>query len=249
MKVIYELENLFISGPVATDTQLYECKPNLALFMAGLARMEINETNESAKISSPCELYHMLLREHHWAFVHLAITAFGYFSARTGCNELWRFVPENAALSYVLDSGNEATVERFMSEFKIYLEKETALLTVKPCSDQLRLLAREGLTLKEMFQKISDAIVETSESENMEINCEKQTEINGGKQTNKKRKLPDGIRKGMELLESGMKVIVDGLSQWQQIQFGSDELHDKFLTNFSRLEDEIAHLVGLAGNN
>ncbi|KAM1724364.1 hypothetical protein ACFX13_022861 [Malus domestica] len=136
-----------------------------------------------------------------------------------------------------------------MSEFKIYLEKETALLTVKPCSDQLRLLAREGLTLKEMFQKISDAIVETSESENVEINCEKQTEINGGKQTNKKRKLPDGIRKGMELLESGMKVIVDGLSQWQQIQFGSDELHDKFLTNFSRLEDEIAHLVGLAGND
>ncbi|TQE08509.1 hypothetical protein C1H46_005815 [Malus baccata] len=249
VKVIYELENLFISGPVATDTQLYECKPNLALFMAGLAHMEINETNESAKLSSLCELYHLLLREHHWVFGHLAITAFGYFSARTGCNELWRFVPENAALSYDLDSGNEATVERFMSEFKIYLEKETALLTVTPCSDQLRLLAREGLTLKEMFQKISDAIVETSESENMEINCEKQKEINGGKQTNKKRKLPDGIRKGMELLESGMKVIVDGLSQWQQIQFGSDELHDKFLTNFSRLEDEIAHLVGLAGND
>ncbi|CAN6677557.1 unnamed protein product [Malus baccata var. baccata] len=249
VKVIYELENLFISGPVATDTQLYECKPNLALFMAGLAHMEINETNESAKLSSLCELYHMLLREHHWAFVHLAITAFGYFSARTGCNELWRSVKENAALSYDLDSGNEATVERFMSEFKIYLEKETALLTVTPCSDQLRLLAREGLTLKEMFQKISDAIVEASESENMEINCEKQTEINGGKQTNKERKLPDGIRKGMELLESGMKVIVDGLSQWQQIQFGSDELHDKFLKNFSRLEDEIAHLVGLAGND
>ncbi|KAM0985685.1 hypothetical protein ACFX13_013145 [Malus domestica] len=249
-KVIFELKNLFISGSgAASDTQLYECKPNLALFMAGLAHMEINETNESAKISTLWELYHMLLSERHWAFIHLAITAFGYFSARTGCNELWRFVPETAALSYDLESGNEATVERFMSEFKIYLEKETALLTTTPCSDQLGLLAREGLTLKEMFQKISDTIVDTSERDNMEIDCEKQTEINGGKQTNKKRKLPDGIRKGMELLESGMKVIVDGLSQWQQMQFCSNELHDKFLTSFSRLEDEISQLVGLAGSD
>ncbi|KAI5348341.1 hypothetical protein L3X38_001228 [Prunus dulcis] len=249
-KVIFELENLFISGPAASDTQLYECKPNLALFMAGLAHMEINETNQSAKTSALWELYHMLLRERHWAFIHLAIAAFGYFSARTCCNELWRFVPQDAALSYDLVSANEASVERFMSQFKIFLEKETALLAMTPSSDQLGLLVREGLTLKKMFQKKSNVIPETTECENMEIDCKKQTgEINGGKQTNKKRKLPDGIRKGMELVESGMKVIVDGISQWQQIQSGSDELHEKFLSNFSRLEDEVTQLIGLAGTD
>ncbi|PQM42420.1 uncharacterized protein Pyn_17368 [Prunus yedoensis var. nudiflora] len=249
-KVIFELENLFISGPAASDTQLYECKPNLALFMAGLAHMEINETNQSAKTSVLWELYHMLLRERHWAFIHLAIAAFGYFSARTCCNALWRFVPQDAALSYDLVSANEASVERFMSQFKIFLEKETALLAMTPSSDQLGLLVREGLTLKEMFQKKSNVIPETTECENMEIDCKKQTgETNGGKQTNKKRKLPDGIRKGMELLESGMKVIVDGLSQWQRIQSSSDELHEKFLSNFSRLEDEVAQLIGLAGTD
>lgn len=249
-KVISELENLFISGPAGSDTRLYECKPHLALFMAGLAHMDIKETDESSKIFALWDLYHMLLGDRHWAFIHLAITAFGYFSARTNCNKLWRFVPQNAALSYDLASGNEASLERFMSEFKVFLEKEMALLTITPSSDQLGLLVREGLKLKEMFQKISN-VVDTTECENMEIDGEKQaTEINSGEQSNRKRKFPDGIEKGMELLQSGMKVIVDSISQWQQNdQTSSNELPDKFLTTFSRLEDEIAQLVGLAGSD
>jgi hypothetical protein len=54
----------------------------------------------------------------------------------------------------------------------------------------------------------------------------------------------------MELLQSGMKVIVDSISRLQQNdQPNSNELPDKFLTTFSRLEDEIAQLVGLAGSD
>ncbi|PRQ36925.1 hypothetical protein RchiOBHm_Chr4g0396881 [Rosa chinensis] len=250
-KVICELENLFISGPAVSDTQLYECKPDLALFMAGLAHMDIKEADESSKISALWDLYHMLLGERHWAFIHLAITAFGYFSARTNCNKLWRFVPQNAALSYDLTSGKEANLERFMSEFKVFLEKETALLTITASSDQLGLLVREGLKLKEMFQKISNVVVETAECDYMEIDGEKQAmEMNGGKQSNRKRKFPDGIEKGMELLQSGMKVIVDSISQLQQNdQPSSNELPDNFLTTFSRLEAEISQLVGLAGGD
>nr|XP_011470922.1 PREDICTED: uncharacterized protein LOC101299147 isoform X2 [Fragaria vesca subsp. vesca] len=250
-KVICELENLFISGPDVSDTHLYECKPDLALFMAGLAHMDIKETDESSNISALWDLYHMLLGEQHWAFIHLAITAFGYFSARTNCNKLWRFVPQNAALSYDLASGNEANLDRFMSEFKVFLEKETALLTITASSDQLGLLVREGLKLKEMFQKFSNVIIETAECDYMEIDGEKQTmEWNSGGHSSRKRKFPDGIEKGMELLQSGMKVIVDSISQLQRNdQPSSNALPDNFLTTFSRLEAEISQLVGLAGTD
>ncbi|KAL6191892.1 hypothetical protein ACLB2K_038281 [Fragaria x ananassa] len=249
-KVICELENLFISGPDVSDTHLYECKPDLALFMAGLAHMDIKETDESSNISALWDLYHMLLGERHWAFIHLAITAFGYFSARTNCNKLWRFVPQNAALSYDLASGNEANLDRFMSEFKVFLEKETALLTITASSDQLGLLVREGQKLKEMFQKFSNVIIETAECDYMEIDGEKQTmELNSGGHSSRKRKFPD-IEKGMELLQSGMKVIVDSISQLQRNdQPSSKALPDNFLTTLSRLEAEISQLVGLAGTD
>ncbi|KAA8548482.1 hypothetical protein F0562_000251 [Nyssa sinensis] len=239
-EVILELQNLFISGPAVSDTQLYQCKPNLALFMAGLGHIELAESDSSARSSAVWELYHMLLREQHWAFVHLAITAFGYFAARTSCNQLWRFVPQNAALSFDLDTGNEANEERFMSELKAFLEKDMALLTMVPRSDQLQLLVKEGLMLKEMIQKFTNIEPEVMQCETMEIDDENQAK--------KKRKLPDGISQGVELLQSGLKVIGDGLSQWQENHLESGELHDKFLTHFSHLEDVIANLVGLAGS-
>ncbi|GJX13631.1 hypothetical protein Tco_0205389 [Tanacetum coccineum] len=66
-------------------------------------------------------------------------TAFGYFSARTGCNELWRFVPPDAALSYDLESGVDVNDERFMSEFKVFFEKEVAWLMSKLPLVQMRL--------------------------------------------------------------------------------------------------------------
>jgi hypothetical protein len=240
-EVILELENLFISGPTASDTQLYQCKPNLALFMAGLGHMEITESDKSAKCCAVWELYHMLLREQHWALIHLAITAFGYFAARTSCNQLWRFVPQTAALSFDLVSGNEANVERFMSELKAFLEKEMAILTITPSSDQLGLLAREGLMLKQTVRKISEIDVEA-----VGVGCQSM-EIDEENPSNKKRKLPDGISEGVELLQSGLKVIGDGLSRWQQ-NHDANELHDKFLTHISHLEDAIAQLVGLAGS-
>ncbi|XVF38081.1 hypothetical protein REPUB_Repub20aG0067100 [Reevesia pubescens] len=81
--VILELHNLFVSGPAASDTLLYLCKPGLALFMAGLSNMGMSESDNCAKSTVMWELYHMLLRERHWAFVHLSIAAFGYFAART----------------------------------------------------------------------------------------------------------------------------------------------------------------------
>lgn len=243
-KVTIELGDLFISGPAAMDTELHQCKPDLTLFMAGLAHMNIPEIDENPKTIAAWELYHMLLRERHWALIHLAMTAFGYFAARTQCNELLKFVPQNAALSYDLESGDKANLEMFMSELKACLDKERALHTITPSFDQFELLAREGLILKEMCQKISTTSAERCESVDMEVDAG-----SGENQSNKKRKLPDGISKGMELLRSGLKVIADGLSQLQQNQLGSSEFHDKFLTHFSHLEDQVAQFVVLAGKD
>ncbi|CAK7336201.1 unnamed protein product [Dovyalis caffra] len=237
--VILELQNLFVSGPAASRTQLYQCKPYLALFMGGLGDMEVIESDDCAKSSALWELYHMLFKERHWALVHLAIAAFGYFAARTTCNQLWRFVPQNASLSYDLMTGNEASEERFMSELKAFLEKERALLTATPSMEQLELLVKEGRMLKEMVQKISSMHIEATECESMEIDVDNVS--------NKRRKLPDGISRGVELLQSGLKVIGDGISQWQGNHFESSELRDKLLSHLSCLEDVVALLTGLAG--
>ncbi|KAM7462145.1 hypothetical protein LguiA_030266 [Lonicera macranthoides] len=205
--------------------------------MAGLGHIELTESDHSSKSSAIWELYHMLLKERHWAFVHLAISAFGYFAARTSCNELWRFVPQDAALSYDLESGSEANEERFMNKLKGFLEKEMAIIA-KPESCQL---LKEGSKLKEKVKKIGSVEVDIMVCKKMEIDEEKE------KQSNKRRKLPDGISKGVELLQAGMKVIGDGLSLLEQNQMESAELRDNFLTQFSRLEDVISHLASLAG--
>ncbi|PIN15536.1 hypothetical protein CDL12_11818 [Handroanthus impetiginosus] len=237
-QVILELQNLFISRPALSDSQLFLCKPNLAYFMAGVGHVELADSDDSARSSGSWELYHMLLRERHWALVHLTITAFGYFAAHTSCNQLWRFVPQDAALSYDLESGNEADEERFMSELKAVLEKEMACPVIQATPDQLTMLVKEGQVLKEIVRKNVKHESEAASCDIMDIDEEKQP--------NKKRKFPDGICRGVELLQSGLKVMVDGLSQWQQNQHDSTEIHEKFLTHFSRLEDAIAHLVSLA---
>lgn len=59
------------------------------------------------------------------------------------------------------------------------------------------------------------------ESKSLEIDEEK---------LNKKRKLLDGISERVELLRSGLKVIDDGVFEWQQ-NHNAIELNTKFLTH------------------
>ncbi|XP_006589330.1 uncharacterized protein [Glycine max] len=236
-QVIMEIQNIFLSEPPAL---LDKCKPHLAQFLAGLVHMEISESDDDAKSCAVWELYHLLLKERHWALSHLAITAFGYFASRTRCNKLWRFVPEDAALSYDIVSGVESDQQRFMVEFGKFLKKEIALLTLAPIPEQLELLGREGFVLKQMVQKISAIAEEREKCEVMEVDHKSQS--------HKKRKLPDGINRGVELLKNGLKIIGDGLSQWQLNDFDTTELHVKYLTQFSQLEDVITHFEELTGS-
>ncbi|GAB2295374.1 hypothetical protein Dimus_029545 [Dionaea muscipula] len=237
-QVIIELRNLFISRPSDMSRQLHKCKPALCLFVASLCHMEMDEHEGSTKCSVVWELYHMLLREKHWALVHLAITAFGYFAARTSCNQLWRFIPQDAALSFDLESGSSAKEERFMLELKVFLEKEMALPSTTPICEQLRVVLEDGLLLKELLDVNSSFDAESVEYEMMNIDSQNQS--------NRKRKLPDAFSRGMELLHRGLKIIGDGLSLWRQNHEDYAELPDNILTHFSHLEDSINHLAGLA---
>ncbi|KAF6135738.1 hypothetical protein GIB67_028594 [Kingdonia uniflora] len=235
-EVILELQTLFCNSD---NILLYQCKSDLAIFMAALGYMEVIEDEESATTSAVWQLYHVLLRERHWAFIHLALTGFGYFAARTSCNQLWRFVPGDAALSFNIDTGIETDEERFMPEFKgflQFLEKEA----VASCDDQLPMLLKEGLTLKETLSKKVSSI-------KLEDPCSEMMEIDSEPQANKKRKLPHEICEGMALLHSGLKVMGDGIAQWQKQQYDSTELRT-FSTHISCLKDVIAHLTGLTGS-
>lgn len=244
--VILELRNLFVpklSTSTTSDNLLFPCKPSLADFMSVLGHVDLADREDDPKSSAVWELYHILLRERHWAFAHLAVAAFGYFAARTCCNELWRFVPPDAALSFDLETGNEADEDRFMSKLKEFLEKESASLVKNHTSDHIQMLIKEGKTLKEVIQQKLKNRPAVAVCNAMEID-----EVNP---VNKKRKLPDRITKGVELLQSGIKVMGDGLSQWQHnpFSFNSIEIHEKFLSHFSRLEDVVAHLVSLANSS
>ncbi|CAN0875637.1 hypothetical protein LINGRAHAP2_LOCUS10944 [Linum grandiflorum] len=238
-KVVMELHSLFISG----EADLHQCKPHLALFMGGLGEMQLSEDDDCAKSTAVWELYNMLLRERDWALAHLAIASFGQFAARTSCTQLWRFVPQDAALSYDVMSASEASEDRFMCALKAVLEKEDAVLTMAVSSEQHELLVKEGTVLREIVERMREMHIEEGA-----VECEALGMEEGG-QSRKRRKLPDGISRGVELLQDGLKVIGDGLSQWQENLVDSAELQDKFLTHYSRLEDVISNLTGLADSS
>ncbi|EFH68493.1 predicted protein [Arabidopsis lyrata subsp. lyrata] len=229
--VITELQKLFISETDHHHNHLRKSKPNLALFLSGLSKYEMSETETCPKSRAVWELYHLLLKKRHWALVHHAVTAFGYFCARTSCNQLWRFVPEDAALAFDIPSGKEAKTERFMSELKMFLEKEQALLSITPSEEELKLLAKEGTKVKATVQKL----LEGRSQRSMEVE----------KRPNKKRKLPEGICRGMELLQNGVKRINEGLSELRSDENESEEFQKSLLNQFSCLEDLVSHLLSL----
>ncbi|KAJ4909511.1 Uncharacterized protein Rs2_04132 [Raphanus sativus] len=233
--VITELQRLFIAE---TDNHhrhqhLHKLNPSLALFLSGLGTYAMSGTETCPKSRAVWELYHLLLRKRHWALVHHAVTAFGYFCPRTSCAQLWRFVPEDAALAFDIASGKEAKTERFMSELKMFLDKEQALLSTTPSQEELEMLSKEGTQVKATVQKLLEG---RKQQRSLEVE----------KQSNKRRKLPEGICRGVELLQKGMKRINEGLSEMSSDE--SQDFQKSLLNQFSCLEDLVSHLVSLAAS-
>ncbi|CAA6662559.1 unnamed protein product [Spirodela intermedia] len=177
------------ADPVLDPSPLSAQAP-LAAFMADLCHMEITEREEDPTSAAAWGLSHMLLRERHWAFLHLSLAGFGYFAARTSCTQLWRFVPHDAALSYDTDTGNEPSEERFMAQLKAFLEREATPV------DQLDDLRKEAALLRTMA----------------EVN-EKRSE------RKRKRRISEEISSGISMLQRGLELLKRGLSRDDGVGF------------------------------
>ncbi|XP_042373068.1 uncharacterized protein LOC121967104 isoform X2 [Zingiber officinale] len=226
-KLIVELRNL-VGCPTDVDDALHHCMGSISSFIASLSYMEIAEDESQTLCRSIWDLYHMLLRERHWAIAHLALVAFSYFAAHTSCAQLWRFVPREATLSFDTCTGTEASEDRFMSELKCVLEKSAALHEVVPAKELL-VLVQEGTELRRVVAKL---IVT-----NPQVSFSKQS-VNHDK--NKKRKLVDRISEGIGLLQNGLKVMNNALDQSD-----ATDLKNTFSPHVSSLEDMLSHLTGL----
>jgi hypothetical protein len=231
-KLTLGLQSLFLSTSDNQNAVLSQCKPSMASFMAILGHLNVIEDDANVLCSAIWDLYHFLLRERHWALIHLAMDSFGYFAARTSFTQLWKCVPADAALSYNASTGTSIDENGFMLELSAYLQKEVALHTDRwSAEEQIYLLVSEGRALKKLVQAYSEVPV-VSEPEKAVIT------LYGG---TKKRKMPDGICQGMALLQNGLKVM---RSAFDEAEFAA--LKDRFAPHLSRVEEVVCQIASLS---
>ncbi|RCV46584.1 hypothetical protein SETIT_9G542800v2 [Setaria italica] len=230
-KLTLQLHTLFLSTSDNSNAVLSQCKPSMASFMAILGHLNVTEDDANELCSAMWDLYHLLLKERHWALIHLVMGSFGYFAARTSFTQLWKFVPGDAALSYNASTGTSIEENGFMLELRAYLQKEAALHTDRWSEEQLRFLVSEGRSLKKLVEAYSEITV-VSEPEKVVITKDAST---------RKRKVPDGICEGMLLLQNGLKVMRGAFDEAD-----SAELKDRFAAHLSRLEDAVSQIATLS---
>ncbi|CAN6321494.1 unnamed protein product [Urochloa humidicola] len=230
-KLTLQLHTLFLSTSDSSNAVLSQCKPSMASFMAILGHLNVTEDDANELCSAMWDLYHLLLKERHWALIHLVMGSFGYFAARTSFTQLWKFVPGDAALSYNASTGTSVDENGFMLELRAYLQKEAALHSDRWSEEQFRFLVSEGRALKKLVEAYSEIPV-VSKPEKVVITKDAST---------KKRKVPDGIGEGMVLLQNGLKVMRGAFD-------GADfaELKDRFAAHLSRLEDAVSQISTLS---
>uniref|UniRef100_A0A0E0CV48 Uncharacterized protein n=1 Tax=Oryza meridionalis TaxID=40149 RepID=A0A0E0CV48_9ORYZ len=254
-KLTLELHTLFMSSFDNSNTAISQCKPSMASFMAILGHLNTTEDDANPLCSAMWDLFHFLLRERHWALIHLAMGSFGYFAARTSFAQLWKFVPVDAALSYTC-TGVDIDEDGFMSELKAFLQKEVALRDDKWSEEQICSLVSEGRMLKKLVESCLE-IPLVPEPEKVSITNDVKTKkrkmpdgICEGMPENvsvtndvetKKRKMPDRICEGMMLVQNGLKIMRSALSE---TDFA--ELKDRFAVHLTRLEDAVSHLASFS---
>lgn len=230
-KLTLELHTLFMSTSDNSNAVLSQCKPSMASFMAILGHLNTNEDDGNILCSAMWDLYHFLLRERHWALIHLAMDSFGYFARRTSFTQLWKFVPGDAALSYNTSTGVDIDENGFMLELGAFLQKEAALHADKWSEEQICFLVSEGRALKKLVETSSEI---SPIPEPVEAVITK--DVNP-----KKRKMPGGICEGMVLLQNGLKVMRSALNE---TDFA--EQRDRFAAHLSRLEYAVSQIASFS---
>jgi 5'-3' exoribonuclease 2 len=231
-KLTLELHNLFMRSSDNSKAALSQCKPSLATFMSMLGHLNSTEDDANALCSAMPDLYHLLVRERHWALIHIAMASFGYFAARTSFTQLWRFVPGDAALSYNANTGVDIDENGFMSELKAFLQKEATLRgDDKWSEEQIRFLLSEGRLLKKLIETTCETPLSPEPKKKGVVSKDVNT---------KKRKIPDGIGEGMALLQNGLQVMRSALDKTDT------DLKDRFATYLSCLESTVSQIASFS---
>ncbi len=125
----------------ATYNEAKVMKPALAEFLASLSKFNIPEDIGNPLSQALWDLFHLVLREEHWALVQAGLASFGYFAEHSPCAELWRFIPSHPGLAADVRGSGKSGEEMFMTAVKLFLEKNgafTSLLMTESEKDLLR---------------------------------------------------------------------------------------------------------------
>jgi hypothetical protein len=129
-------------------------KPAIADFLATLSSVPMPDSGP--ELQALVELYHVLLREDHWALAHLALVSFSHFAATSPYVDLWRLVPTDAvagrfegnlAGDSLSDSGQE--LDGFMRSLQAFLERSVGNSFSLSGPDELRVLEEDAKSLEE----------------------------------------------------------------------------------------------------
>lgn len=145
-----------------------ELKQALPEFLANLSDIVMTEEEENPAMRALWGLFHLVLKETHWALVHMGLASFSHYAANTSCQELWRFVPHDAALARKA-RGDDVTGDVFMSALKSFIEKEGAENSLAPSDEEVQLLRSEGALLHKFTDNGVSRRIENVDLDEMEI--------------------------------------------------------------------------------
>jgi hypothetical protein len=222
-----------------SETELIQIKPMLVEALAGLGKVPLPEDKRDPASTALWELYHLTLKERHWAVAHLALASFGYFAAHTSWNELWRFVPPDAALAYDAETGKIAEEDCFMSSLRRFLEKEVTV-SVPLSRDNFTALQLEGELLEASLFKRMQAEVK-DEPEPQECALEDPVDPDVSMEF-VDTQLSLEIDQAMKMLQGGLSLLKEKLSGWLKERGHSTEQQHHMDDQLSLLTDIIAQL-------
>ena len=236
--VIVSLHDLVKYG--LSESEFIQIKPILVEALAGLGEIPLPEDKGDPATTALWGLYHVILRERHWAIAHLALASFGYFAAHTSWNELWRFVPPDAALAYDAETGKTAEEDCFMSSLRQFLEKEVAI-SAPTSRNSFNVLQLEGKLLETSLLGFMQSEVTLDEPEPQECTLEDHMDPDVSMEC-VDTQLPSEIEQAMKMLQGGLSLLKEKLSGWFRETGQSLERQHHMDDQLSLLADIIAQV-------
>ncbi|KAL2653951.1 hypothetical protein R1flu_022079 [Riccia fluitans] len=211
---------------ISQNTRGKELKHSLPLFLASLGETTMTEDEENPSLRALRGLYHIPLREKHWALVHTGMESFSHFAVRTSYPDLSRFVPEDATVARKTGVGN-TTEDAFMSALRSYIETEPAQQSLIPSDEELKLLRNEGALL----YKMKDGVGAKDRNDVVEIHTDR----------------VNGVMADIELAFDMTRTSIDSLKRKIPTWLASSSPHELQIirTRFAELKEEVGALQQL----